>query len=179
MVFTARVWIILIGDSVFLGLSHVYHLAKLLLDFLLLLSLLSTEFLDQAELKRVEESVLLPNRALMTPGTKPFNSTEQERKTDSKGGGLPITFEQVRSSTPQFPHLWGAGGHYADSQMTITIHLETPSQTARRNITLNMLIKCETHTDFQMLESPFKTWPLGWKKHGFELGAVGIQRTWG
>ena len=34
MVFTARVWTILIGDSVFLGLSHVYHLAKLLLDFL-------------------------------------------------------------------------------------------------------------------------------------------------
>ena len=84
MVFTARVWTILIGDSVFLGLSHVYHLAKLLLDFLLFLSLLSTEFLDQAEeLKRVEESVLLPNRALMTPGTKPSNSTEQERKTDA------------------------------------------------------------------------------------------------
>lgn len=96
MVFTARVWTILIDDSLFLGLSHVYHLAKLLLDFLLLLSLLSTEFLDQAEkLKRVEENVLLSNKALMTPGTKPSNSTEQERKTDSKGGGLPITFEQV------------------------------------------------------------------------------------
>lgn len=42
-----------------------------------------------------------------------------------------------------------------------------------------MLIKCETHTDFEMLDSPFKTWPLGWKKQGFELGAVGIQWTWG
>lgn len=58
----------------------------ILLNFCLIfsLSLLSTEFLDQAEeLKRVEESVLLPNRALMTPGTKPSNSTEQERKTDA------------------------------------------------------------------------------------------------
>ena len=39
MVFTSRVSTILLDDPVFLGLSPVYHLAKLLLDFLLLFSL--------------------------------------------------------------------------------------------------------------------------------------------
>lgn len=94
----------------------------------------------------------------MAPGAKPSNSTEQERKTDSKRGGLPITSEQVSQIfCTSVSSSVGGRGHYSESQRTITIHLETPSQRARRNITLNMLIKCETHTDFQMLDSPFKT----------------------
>lgn len=38
-----------------------------------------------------------------------------------------------------------------------------PLQRIRRN-TLNMLIKCETHTDFQMLDFSFKKQILGLRK---------------
>ena len=146
--------------------SWVSPLYTILLNFCLIFSsysLLSTEFSAQTEeLIRVEENVLLPNRALMTPGTKPSNSTEQERKTDSKGGGLRTTSEQVSQIfCTSVSSSLGGRGHHSESQRTITIHLETPSQRARRNITLNMLITCETHTDFQMLDSPFKTGLLG------------------